>query len=156
MHQVADAVISFAERQKSAVVLEDLKGIKSKSSKELNRRLSMWPRRKLHQIIEYKAQWKGIPVVKVDPRYSSRTCPICGRIQNSRMGAEFKCDCGWHLDRHINASINLLQTAISKGMAGGLRFNPGAFQHDVMMILYDPVTGARSEPNGTSGICEVT
>jgi putative transposase len=151
LHQVANSVLKFAEERKSAIVLEDLKGMRSKRSKELNRRLSMWPRRKLHQIIEYKAQWKGIPVVKVDPRNSSRTCPICGRIQYSRMGAEFKCECGWHLDRHINASINLLQTAISKGMAGGLWFNPGAFQHDVMMILYEPAMAARSEPNGTSG-----
>ena len=156
LHQVANSVLMFAEERKSAIVLEDLKGIKPTKSKELNRRLSMWPRRKLHRIIEYKAQWRGIPVFKVDPRNSSRTCPICGRIQDSRMGAEFKCDCGWHLDRHINASINLLQTAISKGMAGGLRFNPGAFQHDVMMILYEPAMAARSEPNGTSGICEVT
>ena len=69
-------------------------------------------------------------------------------MQYSRMGAEFACECSWH----INASLNLLQTAISKGMAGGLRFNPGAFQHDVMMTLYDPERGAQSEPNGTSGI----
>jgi putative transposase len=155
LHHVANSVLKFAEERKSAIVLEDLKGIRSKRSKELNRRLSLWPRRKLHQIIEYKAQWKGIPVVKVDPRNSSRTCPICRRIQYSRMGTEFKCECGWHLDRHINASINLLQTAISKGMAGGLRFNPGAFQHDVMMILYAPSRGARSEPNGTSSIVGV-
>jgi len=156
LHRVANSVLKFAEERRSAIVLEELKGMRPKRSKELNRRLSMWPRRKLHQIIEYKAQWKGIPVFKVDPRNSSRTCPICGRVQDSRMGIEFRCECGWHLDRHINASINLLQTAISKGMAGGLRFSPGAFQHDVMMILYDPVTGARSEPNGTSGICGVT
>jgi putative transposase len=156
LHQVANSVLKFAEERKSAIVLEDLKGFKSKRSKELNRRLSMWPRRKLHQIIEYKAQWKGVPVIKVDPRNSSRTCPICRTIQDSRMGAEFKCECGWHLNRHINASINLLQTAISKGMAGGLWFNPGAFQHDVMMILYEPAMAARSEPNGTSGIGWVT
>jgi len=156
LHQVANSVLKFAEERKSAIVLEDLKGFKSKRSKELNRRLSMWPRRKLHQIIEYKAQWRGIPVVKVDPRNSSRTCPICGRIKDFRMGTEFKCECGWRLDKHINASINLLQTAISKGMAGGLRFNPGAFQHDVMMILYEPAMAARSEPNGTSGIVGVT
>jgi putative transposase len=156
LHQVANSVLKFAEERKSAIVLEDLKGFKSKRSKELNRRLSIWPRRKLHQIIEYKAQWKGVPVVKVDPRNSSRTCPVCGRTQDSRMGAEFACECGWHLDRHINASLNLLQTAISKGMAGGLRFNPGAFQHDVMMILYEPAMAARSEPNGTSGIVGVT
>jgi putative transposase len=156
LHQVANSVLKFAEERRSAIVLEDLKGFKSKRSKELNRRLSMWPRRKLHQIIEYKAQWKGVPVIKVDPRNSSRTCPICGRIQYSRMGAEFACECGWHLDRHINASINLLQTAISNGMAGGLRFNPGAFQHDAMMTLYAPSRGARSEPNGTSGVVGVT
>ena len=95
-------------------------------------------------------------LVKVDPRNSSRTCPICGRIQYSRMGTEFACECGWHLDRHVNASINLLQTAISKGVAGGLWFNPGAFQHDVMMILYEPAMAARSEPNGMSGIVGVT
>ena len=156
LHQVANSVLKFAEERRSTIILEDLKGFKSKRSKELNRRLSMWPRRKLHQIIEYKAQWKGIPVVKIDPRYSSRTCPACGRIQDSRKGTEFACECGWRLDRHINASINLLQTAISKGMAGGLRFNPGAFQHDAMMTLYAPSRGARSEPNGTSGIVGVT
>ena len=156
LHQVANSVLKFAEERKSAIVLEDLKGMRRKRSKELNRRLSMWPRRKLHQIIEYKAQWKGIPVVKVDPRNSSRTCPICGRIKDFRMGTEFKCECGWRLDKHINASINLMQTAISKGMAGGLRFNPGAFQHDVMMILYEPAMAARSEPNGTSSIVGVS
>ena len=76
LHQVANSVLKFAEERKSAIVLEDLKGIRPKWNKELNRRIGLWPRRKLHQIIEYKAQWKGIPVVKVDPRNSSRTCPI--------------------------------------------------------------------------------
>jgi len=156
LHHVANAVLEFAEDHKSAIVLEDLRGIRPKKSKDLNRRLSLWPRRKLHQIIEYKAAWKGIPVIKVDPRYSSRKCPICGRIPDSRMGTrtEFACECGWHLDRHVNASMNLLQTAISKGLegVGGLRFSPGAFQHDVMMILYEPAMAARSEPNGTSHI----
>ena len=152
MHHVADAVLEFAEDHRSAIVLEDLRGMRPNKGKELNRRLSLWPRRKLHQIIEYKAAWKGIPVIKVDPRYSSRRCPACGRISDSRMGTEFACECGWHLDRHINASINLLQTAISKGLevVGGLRFSPGAFQHDVVMTLYEPAMAARSEPNGTS------
>jgi len=161
IHQVANAVVKFAEDRDSAVVLEDLDGMRPSWDKNLNRRLSLWPRRRLHHCIEYKAAWKGIPVMKVDPRYSSRKCPICGRINYSRMDTrdrEFKCECGWHLDRHINASLNLLQTAISKGLevAGGLRFNPGAFQHDVMMTLYEPAMAARSEPNGTSHVTAVT
>ena len=153
MHQVANAVLDFAEEKTAAIVLEDLKGVfKPREDKRLNRRLSMWPRRKLHQFIEYKARWRGVTVLKVDPRNSSRKCPVCGRLQDSRKGTEFRCECGWHLDRHINASLNLLQTAVSKEMVGGLRFDPGALQHDVMMILYDPEKGARSEPNGAS--CE--
>ena len=74
------------------------------------------------------------------------------------MGAVFECQRGWRLDRRIDASMKLLQTAISKGLevAGGLRFSPGAFQHDVMMILYEPAMAARSEPNGTSCSGEVT
>jgi putative transposase len=156
LHQVADTVLRFAEDNVSAIVLEDLKGMKQKKNKTLNRRLSMWPRRKLHHIIEYKARWSGIPLIKVDPRYSSRTCPVCGRIPDSRMGAVFECECGWRLDRHINASLNLLHTAVSKGLevAGGLRFDPGAFQHDVVMVLYEPAMAARPEPNGTSCVSE--
>jgi len=151
IHQVANAVIDFAEENKAAIVLEDLKGVfKPREDKALNRRLSMWPRRKLHQFIEYKALWRGVTVLKVDPRNSSRKCPVCGRLHDSRKGTEFACECGWRLDRHINASLNLLQTAVSKEMVGGLRFDPGALQHDVMMILYDPEKGARSEPNGAS------
>ncbi|MBU1158195.1 MAG: IS200/IS605 family accessory protein TnpB-related protein, partial [Candidatus Thermoplasmatota archaeon] len=144
MHQVANAVLGFVEEHRAAVVLEDLTGMaKRKKDRSLNRRLSSWPRRKLHSIIEYKAAWKGVPVIKVDPYNSSRRCPICGRVKYSRMGTEFECESGWRADRHVKAGINLLQTAFPEGMAGGLRFSPGAFQHDVVMTLYDPEMGAR-------------
>jgi len=151
LHEVANAVLKLAEERKSKIVLEDLSEMRPRWSKQMNRRISVWPRRNLHQIIEYKAEWLGIPVVKVDPSYSSRRCPVCGRIQDSRKGADFSCECGWRINRHINASINLLRTAAPEA-AGGLRFDPGAFQHDVVMVLCGPNKAARPEPNGTSGI----
>jgi len=117
---------------KAVIILEYLNGMKSnKYSKNLNRRLSSWPRRKPHNIIEYKAGWEGIPVIKLDPRNSSRTCPRCGSIKKSRLGKIFKRkQCGWQIDRQINAGINLLQTAVSKEMVGGLRFSLDALHHD--------------------------
>ncbi len=69
------------------------------------------------------------------------------------MGAETTCGCPWHAGaRAIVLGTGLLHTAVPErsGVAGGIRFCPGAFQHDVMMALYDPARGARSEPNGTS------
>jgi hypothetical protein len=70
------------------------------------------------------------------------------------MGTVYMSEDGWCPDRQTLPSLSLLHTATSKrlGVAGGLRFNPGAFQHDVMMILYEPARAARSEPNGTSCI----
>jgi hypothetical protein len=56
-------------------------------------------------------------------------------------------------DRPIQAlseGAGPLRPAACDRAAGGLRFSPGAFQHDVMMALYAPVRGARPEPNGTS------
>jgi len=152
LHEVANVVLAFADEHKSEIILEDLTGIRPRMGKRMNRRISIWPRRKLHRIIEYKAAWQGIPVIKVDPRYSSRKCPVCGRKQGSRKGTEFVCGCGWRADRHINASINLLQTAASKKAAGGLRFDPGAFQHDVVMVLCGSGKTVRPEPNGTSSM----
>ncbi len=56
------------------------------------------------------------------------------------------------------AMIDLPRTAASErsGVAGGLWFNPGAFQHDVMMTPYEPAMAAWSEPNGTSCVKGVT
>jgi IS605 OrfB family transposase len=151
LHQTANTVLSFAEENRSLIVLEDLTGIKPKKGKAFNRRISIWPRRKLQEIIEYKAAWQGISIIKVNPINSSRRCPACGKIQQSRKGTEFKCECGWHIDRHINASINLLKTAAPEWAAGGLRFGPSASQHDVVMVLCGR-KAARSKPNEMSGV----
>ena len=68
------------------------------------------------------------------------------------MGALFECECDRNFDRNVDASIDLLRTAVSKRLevAGGLWFSPGAFRHDAMMTPYEPAMAARSEPNGMS------
>jgi hypothetical protein len=66
------------------------------------------------------------------------------------MGASGKCARPEEVIQMHEASAGPLPTAVFNMTAGGLRFSPGAFQHDVMMILYEPAMAARSEPNGTS------
>jgi len=57
MHQVANAVLDFAEEKTAAIVLEDLRGVfKPREDKSLNRRLSMWPRRKLPPVHRVQGQ----------------------------------------------------------------------------------------------------
>jgi len=88
--------------------------------------------------------------VEVGPDEGSGSRSTCGRNPYSRMGA---CASFASSDRPIQAlseGAGPLRPAACDRAAGGLRFSPGAFQHDVMMALYAPVSGARPEPNGTS------
>ncbi len=63
--------------------------------------------------LEYKAQWYGKTVIKVDRYFaSSQTCCVCGCIEpavKSLKITEWTCPkCGANHDRDINAAINLL------------------------------------------------
>ncbi len=120
----------------------------------MNRRLASWPRGEIHRQIEYKAALAGVPVIKVNPQWTSKTCPVCGARRRDRVGQDFVClACDWEMDRQINAGMNILKTALAsnEALARAVRFRPGALRHDVVSPLYDLLReggGAREEPSG--------
>ena len=60
--------------------------------------------------LEYKAKLEGKQVVKIDKWYSSsKTCSSCSAIKSNLKLSDriFSCDCGYTVDRDINASINI-------------------------------------------------
>ena len=63
--------------------------------------------------LEYKANWYGREILKVDTFYpSSKTCSRCGTktdITNNLSIRKWTCEnCGNENDRDINASINIM------------------------------------------------
>ena len=67
-----------------------------------------WAYYQLEQFIEYKSKLAGVPVVYVDPAYTSQTCHKCNQIGN-RNGKVFKCPhCGYTSHADVNASWNIL------------------------------------------------
>lgn len=60
-----------------------------------------------------KAAEAGREVIKVNPAYTSKTCSNCGAIfMNLTLSDRtIKCGCGLHLDRDVNAAINILHRA---------------------------------------------
>ncbi|MER3403520.1 MAG: hypothetical protein C4337_09620 [Armatimonadota bacterium] len=85
---------------KRLVAKEDLKGIRERILvRKAQRRVPhSWGFHQLHSFIEYKAWLAGVPVVCVDPRNTSRTCPVCGHMSqaNRPTQAEFRCvGCGF-------------------------------------------------------------
>lgn len=69
--------------------------------------------------LEYKADWRGAKVVKIDTFYpSSQTCHVCGfrnPITKNLAVREWTCpECGTHHDRDINAAKNILSKALEQ------------------------------------------
>ncbi len=155
LHRVSKRLVQFAKGRGAAIVLEDLTlhGAGGRSHR-MNRRLSSWPRGEVHRQIEYKAALAGVPIIKVNPQWTSKTCPVCGARRRDRVGQDFVClRCDWEMDRQINAGLNILKTAVAsnEALARAVRFQPGALRRDVMSPLYVlsalPMD-AREEPSG--------
>ena len=83
-HYAAKKLVEIAEEYKTVIVLEDLEKLKEKKgkkSKKFDWEFSYWAYRKIQRYTEYKALLKGIQVVYVDAKRSSRTSPIGGRLK---------------------------------------------------------------------------
>ena len=66
---------------------------------------------RLVTLCEYKADWRGREVVKVDPWFpSSQLCCMCGARHREMRNLKVRtlvCDCGNVLDRDRNAAVNI-------------------------------------------------
>jgi putative transposase len=98
-HCISKSIVARAEGTKRAVALEDLGGIRERTTvqRSQRRRHLSWSFRQLRSFVEYKAAAKGVPVVLVDPRNTSRTCPSCGTVdkKNRPTRDQFRCvSCG--------------------------------------------------------------
>ncbi|MEY9993695.1 putative transposase [Streptomyces sp. V4I8] len=111
-HKIAKRVVAEAERTGRGIALEDLTGIRERVRLRKPQRAthSSWSFAQLGQFIAYKARNAGVPVVYVNPAYTSRTCAECGHIDKANRVSQawFACrSCGFvdHADRNGSRNI---------------------------------------------------
>jgi IS605 OrfB family transposase len=126
-HTISKRLVAKAERTKRALVLEELKSIRQRArvkGPQQRARHSNWAFGQLRAYISYKAQRVGVPVVCVDPAYTSQRCSACGHTErrNRKSQAEFCCVvCHHQLPADYNAAVNIERAAVNRPMVSNPR-----------------------------------
>ena len=109
-------------RENQTIVVEDLAVNNMVKNHKLARAISDANWSELVRQLEYKAQWYGRKLIKIDRYFpSSKRCSNCGYILEKLplMVREWDCpECGSHHDRDINAAINILAAGLAVSACG--------------------------------------
>jgi len=100
--------LKVANMSKSASGSMEKKGYNVKAKSGLNKSIldQGWV-----NMLEYKQQWQGGLLVKINPRYTSQTCFNCKHVakENRQTQSKFECvQCGYVANADVNAARNIL------------------------------------------------
>lgn len=116
LNVISKHVVEKAIRNREAIILERLKGIRkvhkrgNGEGRDSRRRANLWPFRQLQQQIANKAAWAGIRVEFINPRNTSKECSKCHHVNKKLRVTErsWLCpQCGCQLDRDLNAASSI-------------------------------------------------
>ena len=118
-HCVSKALVENNPKH-TLFVLEDLSGIRNVTERVRikDRYVSVsWSFYDLEQKLIYKAKQNQSSVIKVDPRYTSQCCPICGHTEKSNRNKKihlFTCkNCGYKSNDDRIGAMNLYRMGIN-------------------------------------------
>ncbi len=118
-HQVSKALVESNPKH-TLFVLEDLSGVRiaTERVRTKDRYVSVsWSFYDLEQKLIYKAKQNQSTVIKVDPRYTSQCCPVCGHIEKANRNKKihlFTCkNCGYKSNDDRIGAMNLYRMGIN-------------------------------------------
>jgi IS605 OrfB family transposase len=108
-HGISKQLIEKAQTTQRQIALEDLTGIRQRTKVRKPQRYThhSWSFYQLRQFVAYKAEAAGVPLILVDPAYTSKICHCCHHLGH-RSGLKFSCTrCGYVGDADYNAACNI-------------------------------------------------
>lgn len=115
-HVVSKAIVETAKHNRLGVAVENLTGLtkRVRVRKAARDDLTSWAFCELKSFLAYKSRLAGIPLIEVDPRNTSRTCPVCKHCDkgNRKTQAEFACtSCGYAANADFVGAVNIAAKA---------------------------------------------
>ncbi|WP_460746838.1 RNA-guided endonuclease InsQ/TnpB family protein [Nocardiopsis oceani] len=116
-HRISKRIVTEAQRTWRGIALEDLGGIRTRARLRKPQRVTLhsWSFAQLGSYIAYKAKRVGVPVMYVDPAYTSQGCSECDHIdkKNRPEQATFRCtSCGFAEHADVNAGRNIAKRGV--------------------------------------------
>jgi IS605 OrfB family transposase len=116
-HVISKQIVKTAKDTNRAIAVEKLTGIRDRVTVRRGQRdnLHSWSFFQLKGFISYKAELAGIPLLEVDPKNTSRTCPVCGCVdkRNRKSQSSFLCvSCHYAANADTNAAVNISRRAV--------------------------------------------
>ena len=118
-HCVSKALVKNNPKH-TLFVLEDLSGVRNATERVRikDRYVSVsWSFYDLEQKLIYKAKQNQSTVIKINPRYTSQCCPICGHIEKANRNKKihlFACkNCGYKSNDDRIGAMNLYRMGIN-------------------------------------------
>jgi IS605 OrfB family transposase len=108
-HRISKQLVEKAQATQRQIALEDLTGIRQRTKARRQQRYvhHSWAFYQLRQFIAYKAAAASVPLVLIDPAYTSKICHCCHYLGH-RSGLKFSCTrCGYVGDADYNAACNI-------------------------------------------------
>lgn len=138
-HRIAKSLVKKALASRKALALEDLTGIREETMVRREQRYEQhsWAFSQVRLFLTYKAAWAGVPVLLVDPAYTSQTCSRCRHCEraNRQSQSSFRCQrCGFSAPADFNAAKNIALAGCqaANGSNGtSLATSPSAFRRRV-------------------------
>ncbi len=141
-HCIAKQIVVKAKRTKRGISIEDLTGIRQRIRARRPHRavLHSWAFAQLGEFLTYKCVLAGVPLVKVDPRNSSRECSNCGHTEklNRPSQSKFRCrSCGYTANADYNAALNLRgRASVNRPIVERLPDSSGGFQPQLQATCF--------------------
>ena len=125
-HVISRRLVDKAATNGQAIAIEDLTGIRERTnqeprSKTERRHSNSWSFFMLRQFLTYKCILKGVPLILVNPAYTSISCCRCGHI-GQRNGKRFTCmnpQCLNQIDPDYQGALNIAALGRSINTPGG-------------------------------------
>jgi putative transposase len=140
--QTSKLISTLKSRGVQILAIGDVRDIRQRIDfgTKTNQKLHQWAHGETRFLLTYKAQRAGMKADSQEEKYTSQTCPCCGKPHKPK-NRTYKCKCGFEFHRDGVGSINIRRKYL------------GCFDIPVVGVMASP-TGLRFRPHiQCSSVC---